>query len=118
MSTIIILSFQFLSFVAIGVALVKLASDIRKQNAELLEMYGLEEYTDLSDEEFSEKTETLEVSEHISVREAAFDERIARMQKEIERTGTTADILHPSIENLPHDEVPLGQYEPPEEVSI
>lgn len=49
------------------------------------------------------------VSEHVLERERVFNERIERMKSElnidVEKRGTEAEILHPDVENLPHDSV-------------
>lgn len=54
------------------------------------------------------------ISEFVVERERAFNERIARIKDEIGLQGTEAAILHPDVENLPHDSV-MQQRDLPEE---
>ena len=95
---------------------------LRGQIAELLAWYAGEEVSDYSDEPSLETAsiEEVEHSEYAEERERAFNERIARIKEEldaeqVQRTGTTAEVLHPLIENLPHDTIPNHETNPPYE---
>lgn len=61
-----------------------------------------------------------EVQEHVLQRDIEFSNRIARIKSElstehaVERKGTVADILHPDVENLPHDTIKETNNQPTE----
>jgi hypothetical protein len=93
-------------------------AELRGDIAELLEFYEGEEIASLSDEPDTGDALDLSFDEYMAERTAAFDERIESMRKEIDENqarGTTADELHPDVQNLPHDTIKEHQSNPPDE---
>ena len=43
--------------------------------------------------------------EYEEIRDRDFNERIAKIERELYNGGTTADELHPGVKNIPHQEI-------------
>lgn len=79
-------------------------------------------YFDHYDEEINE-TETpdeVEYEKKLAEREQAFDARIERLKGELDKeemdrkSPNQAEVLHPDVENLPHDSIPNYETNPPD----
>lgn len=107
-------------------------ADIRTSTQKTHALQSGEEYADMyesfydgQDSEVDYVDETSGVSEHVAVREEAFDERIARLIDNLDeqdaragRKGEVAEELHKDVQNLPHDSIKHINSNPPEEYSI
>lgn len=104
-------------FILIGMTLILTYSiaqvaDLRREVSDLHTLYG-EEIEDISSDamETSSQEDTM-YEEFLAERNTQFEERITRIKDELgkentpQKPATTADILHPHVENLPHDSVP------------
>lgn len=88
----------------------------------VLQTYEFDEEGDIDNEVFETETkkELEEYTENIEKRDKEFDERIEQIKSELDkeqqggRRGTDADILHPGVENLPHDSVNDYTRNPPD----
>lgn len=119
------------------VALVGLATqiaDVRRGIAEILAVYQYEENADEYMEHLYDSAvnaqavvvndtgtvEEIAQEEYKSEQQKAFDERIALIKDELgsqqvpHTPRTVADILHPDVENLPHDSIIDYETNPPD----
>lgn len=118
---------------AVGVLLVvKILADIRTGTDNTLAIHNGEEYADMynsfydgQDSEVDYVDEVSGISDHVGVREEAFDKRIARLKGNLDeqderagRKGKVAEVLHKDVQNLPHDSIKHLNTNPPEEYSI
>ena len=104
----------FLNLVTIILALLMYRNTniLRRETSDLLGTYLWEEQETYSDEDEISTQEELMYEEFLAERNAKFEERITRIKDELgtqntpPKPTTTADILHPHVENLPHDSIP------------
>lgn len=81
---------------------------LARQTSDLLEPYLEEEQEIYSDEQETSSQEDLMYEEFLAERQAKFDERIMRIKDELDTrpAPSIAEVLHPMVENLPHDSIP------------
>lgn len=104
-----IMVFIGLSLGVLTYSSIRAIAEIRKLREELLSAMG--EETVVDEEEFDQPS----INEDFLKKQAEFDERISRLQSEISKSGTDAEILHKDVYNIPHEEVHITQPNPPEE---
>lgn len=94
-------------------------TDLREKVTDLLAQYEGEEIGS-SDELDTMSEAELSYEEHIAEREQAFNDRITQMKQELDqeqpprKPTKSADVLHPDVENLPHDSIIDYQTNPPD----
>lgn len=103
-------------------------ADIRRGITDMLSLYTIEENADTDyflDEELRVANESasiteIEQEEYRTAQQEEFDQRIAQIKDELgsqqvpNTPRTVADVLHPDVENLPHDSIIDYETNPPD----
>lgn len=111
----------YVSVIALLLVLFREVNRLERQMTDLLLDYSGEEMTDLHSLDANELSPQEDVmhEEFINERRASFEQRINSMKEELsgqpipKQPTTVAEILHPAIENLPHDTIPDYDINPP-----
>jgi predicted nuclease with TOPRIM domain len=102
------------------VALYHKLTDLDDRLTEIIFFYEGEEYNENEEVVETETPAEVEYNELLREREEKFNDRISQLKAELgsdnapTQPHTTADILHPDVENLPHDSIIDYETNPPD----